>query len=184
MEGVNADLHYMEQRGGGADLPDGVRRPGGAGEGGQPGGDDGTISPAVGRGPAGVQLHGGQRPAGYPALAEPPEESGRPPAGAEGDSRLRQAGKGGYGPGSPRPGAVPGHAPPSRATAFKIERGRDIIRNMELEKLKGSLEQVAGLWRQEYRLLTDLSWLPRRAEWDGLQAAALNPQRLLDILFA
>ena len=55
---------------------------------------------------------------------------------------------------------------------------------MELEKLKGSLEQVAGLWRQEYRLLTDLSWLPRRAEWDGLQAAALNPQHLLDILFA
>ena len=55
---------------------------------------------------------------------------------------------------------------------------------MELEKLKGSLEQAADPQRREYRLLTDLSWLPRRAEWDGLQAAALNPQRLLDILFA
>ena len=66
---------------------------------------------------------------------------------------------------------------------------------MELEKLKGSLEQVAGLWRQEYRLLTDLSWLPRRAEWDGLQAAGMvtatisrgdktTTERLLDILFA
>jgi hypothetical protein len=46
---------------------------------------------------------------------------------------------------------------------------------MELEGLKKALEQMeerekdhGRIEKREYRLLTDLSWLPERQEWEGL----------------
>lgn len=43
----------------------------------------------------------------------------------------------------------------------------------ELPSCVTKMKDHGRLERRDYRLLTDLSWLPQRTEWDGLQAAGM-----------
>ena len=43
----------------------------------------------------------------------------------------------------------------------------------ELPNFETRVKDHGRIEKRDYRLLTDLSWLPQRAEWDGLQAAGM-----------
>ena len=43
----------------------------------------------------------------------------------------------------------------------------------ELPNFETRVKDHGRIEKRDYRLLPDLSWLPQRAEWDGLQAAGM-----------